>query len=183
MQYPAGVCASLNPRRRLSGSSFISGFSLIELIVVMTLMGIIAAVGVPRLMDRNVFNDVSTTDQLRGSLRYAQRIAITRNRDVCVTVTGAGDINFTAAQQSGIGKPCSTTVGQLSDGSPADITQALGNLPTGITFMPTGTFRFTPSGALTNNAGTAIATRTIQVRRSGVNVGTVSIQRDNGYVS
>jgi prepilin-type N-terminal cleavage/methylation domain-containing protein len=157
----------------------VDGFSLIELTTVIVLMGILGAVAVPRLMD----NDAqyrSMAEQLRSNLRYAERVSASRNRDVCVTVT-VSTIMFRIAPSAGVGVACGgVALAPLSEASDTlDIV-----LPAGspMSFTPAGTFRFTPSASLANNAGAAITTRTIAMRRGGVAFATFDIQRDNGYV-
>lgn len=63
------------------------GFSLVELILVMVIAGIIAAVAVPRLVGRNSFDSRGFTDQLAATVRFAQKLAIAQRRDVFVRFT------------------------------------------------------------------------------------------------
>ncbi|MDB5814745.1 MAG: methylation [Rhodocyclales bacterium] len=156
-----------------------AGFTMIELITVMVLMGVLAAVAVPRLMD----NDPqyrSTAEQLRSNLRYAQRMAATRNRDVCITVT-ASMVLFRIAPSSGTGVACGATVLTPLDDSAGTLDMVF---PAGspMSFSPAGNFRFTPAGSLANNAGAALPTSTISLLRGASTFATFSIERDNGYV-
>ena len=58
------------------------GFSLVELILVMAIAGILAAVAVPRLIGRNSFDTRGFADQLAATARFAQKLAIAQRRDV-----------------------------------------------------------------------------------------------------
>ena len=60
---------------------------MVELIMVMVIIGIIAAVAVPRFFDRNVFDSRGFYDQVISTLRYAQKAAIAQHRFVCVAFT------------------------------------------------------------------------------------------------
>ena len=63
------------------------GFTLVELVVVMTLMAIITAVGMARFGDREPFAVQGLADQLISSLRIAQASAVARRQSVYVTLT------------------------------------------------------------------------------------------------
>lgn len=57
---------------------------MVELIVVLILAGILAAAAVGRFVDRPAFDVPTHAEQVRAMLRYAQKVAIARNRDVFV---------------------------------------------------------------------------------------------------
>lgn len=61
-----------------------AGFTMIELVVVMILMGLLAALAVPRLSDRTALQERGVQDQLRALLRSARQVAVTQEREVCV---------------------------------------------------------------------------------------------------
>jgi MSHA pilin protein MshC len=65
------------------------GFTMVELIVVMVLIGILGAVGAARFFDRRGFDADAFTEQARGMLRFAQKVAIAQNRAVYVRMDGA----------------------------------------------------------------------------------------------
>jgi MSHA pilin protein MshC len=60
------------------------GFTMVELIVVMILIGILGAVGAGRFFDRAAFDVPAYAEQVRAMLRYAQKAAIARNTPVYV---------------------------------------------------------------------------------------------------
>ena len=57
---------------------------MVELILVMVIAGIIAAVAVPRLLGRNSFDTRGFADELAATVRFAQKLAISQRRDVFV---------------------------------------------------------------------------------------------------
>lgn len=60
------------------------GFSLIELVIVMLVMGIVAAFAVPRI-DLAGYRANAAAQQVRGTLQTAQRTALTRQYDMIVS--------------------------------------------------------------------------------------------------
>lgn len=87
------------------------GFTLIELIMVMVVVGILAVFAAPRFFDANVFKSRGFADQVQATLRYAQKEAIAQHRNVCVAMT-ASDITLTIANAipSLATSPCNTNL-------------------------------------------------------------------------
>lgn len=67
-----------------------SGFTMMELIIVMIVIGIVAAMAAPRLVSWQTIDQLGFRDDVRAMLRYAHRLAIAQNRDVCVVLSSAG---------------------------------------------------------------------------------------------
>jgi MSHA pilin protein MshC len=90
------VNASLQSNTGACGRLFrYGGFTLIELVAVLVIMGIVAAVAAPRLLSNAAFNERGYADEIAASLRYARRIAVASACNVRFTVTAAG---YSAAQ-------------------------------------------------------------------------------------
>jgi MSHA pilin protein MshC len=60
------------------------GFTMVELIAVLVIMGILAVVAAPRFFDRGTFDSRGFYDQVISSLRYAQKEAIAQRHYICV---------------------------------------------------------------------------------------------------
>ncbi len=66
-----------------------SGYTMVELIVAMTLIGTLAAVAIPRLTDRSAPQERGLQDEMRALLRHSRKVAVSQQRDVCVLLTPA----------------------------------------------------------------------------------------------
>lgn len=81
----------MKPLRFLNGSKPAvarptqSGFTLVELIVVLVLAGVLAVVAAPSLFSTGDFYARGFHDETLALLRYAQKTAIAQRRPVCVT--------------------------------------------------------------------------------------------------
>lgn len=66
-----------------------AGFTLIELIFVLVILGILAVTVVPNFVGVSQVNVRGFHDETLAYLRYAQKTAIAQRRDVCVTFTNS----------------------------------------------------------------------------------------------
>jgi MSHA pilin protein MshC len=60
---------------------------MVELIVVIVLIGIIGTSAAGRFFERSTFDTVAWTEQVKSTLRYAQKVAVAQNRAVYVRLT------------------------------------------------------------------------------------------------
>jgi len=114
------------------------GFTLIELVVVIVILGVLAAFAVPRFMGLETEARVASVKSLAGSLRSAASMA----HGMCVA-RGCSNANQTLV----IGGQNVTFVNQYPTLATIDDTL---ETPEGFTFTP-GNGRFTKTGARTNN--------------------------------
>ena len=95
------------------------GFTLAELVIVMVLVGVLAAVAIPRAFPSGEFAGRGARDFVASSLRYAQKSAIAMRRNVCVAV-GATSVAVTYASAAGSSQPCAAgnTIANPATGQP-----------------------------------------------------------------
>lgn len=67
-----------------------SGYTVIELVVVMVVLGILAANAMPRFFAASSFEEMGYADELLGALRYARKVALSSRCDTRVTIDAAG---------------------------------------------------------------------------------------------
>jgi prepilin-type N-terminal cleavage/methylation domain-containing protein len=75
------------------------GFTLIELVMIIVLIGILATFIAPRTPDVGSTKGGVFTDKLRADIRYAQNLAMTKNRRTQVYFNGTGPAPVTAPLQ------------------------------------------------------------------------------------
>ena len=143
--------------------TWLTGFTLVELIMTIVILGIIAAVAVPRFVDNNVFQSRGFADQVQASLRYAQKVAIAQHRFACVSFA-----SNSISLSTGTTAACGTPMDSLSGGGNYVI-----NAPSGITFAAV------PTNFSFNALGSPSVTQTINI--TGVTNG-ITIEAETGYV-
>lgn len=67
-----------------------AGFTVVELVTVIVLIGILGGIGYARFANTASFANRSYADQVKAVIRYAQKLAITQNRLVFVRSEPAG---------------------------------------------------------------------------------------------
>ena len=70
------------------------GFTLVELVMTMIIIGILAVVALPRFDLLRGFDEIGYRDQVKATLEYARKSAVAQRRYVCVDVD-TNDVTLT----------------------------------------------------------------------------------------
>ncbi len=151
-----------------------AGFTLIELIMVLVLVGILSLFVLPRFFDRNTFDTRAFGDEMQSMLRYAQKLAIARNGPVYVCFT-SNSISL------GLDNACSELV-LMASSKPATL-----NFPANVVLDTQTTFYFNALGRPFNKSDTApTSTSSFAKRQIKLTGGempfTLFVESETGYV-
>lgn len=152
-----------------------NGFTITELVVVIIMAGILAAVVLPRWRGETGFEERGLRDEVLSALRYAQKSAVASHRRVCVSFT-ATTLAATLDTSSGANDCAVTLIGP--SGSALTVTasgsaQFAGGAPSSVGFDPLGR-------PVDGSAVLLTSARSITVQNLAVLP--ITIEAETGYV-
>jgi len=159
------------PRARTSSARRSGGYTLVELTIVITVIGILAASLGPRFFTQSVFSQRGYADELAAALRATQKAAVITGCPAELTLSASA---YVANQQAASGNSCNTSDTTWATAVIApDGTAIADTAPSGTTASPTGTFEFDDQGRLLSSPGTTI---TVGARTITIVAGTGFVQ-------
>jgi MSHA pilin protein MshC len=139
-----------------SNAAMQRGFTMVELITIIIIIGIIGATVMPKFFDNATYQNRAAADQVRAALKFGQKTAIAQHHQVTVLIDSAAQTN------------CTDTV--TINGNNTVFVDCL--ISNSVTLTSAGTFNFNPLGQpVPNSAGS-------------INVGgtVITIEQETGYV-
>lgn len=143
------------------------GFTLVELIVIISIVAFVALIAIPRFIGTGGFQSRGFYDEAHSVVRFAQKTAIAWRGTIFVCVTAS---SVSAGTSAGCATPLShpTTGGALVANAPSGVTLAL---------VPAGDFTFDGLGR-SSAAKTITLTSTI----AGDPARQIVVEPETGYV-
>lgn len=146
------------------------GFTLTELVVIIVVVAVLAAIAVPRWIGKSGFEDRGLRDETAAALRYVQKSAIAARRLVCVDFTANGltatvATSFAATDCSGGAALARPGGGTLSIAGTGGATYSA---------QPGATLTFSPLGR--PSLGTTIAVQNLPPALD------ITVEPETGYV-
>lgn len=147
-----------------------AGFTLVELVIVIVIMGILASVAAPRFFERTAFDERAYYDDTLAALRYAQKLAVATGCEVQVSLTAS---NYTLKQHATNCSSGAFTLDVFNPGNPG--TPYTRPAPTSLTVSATpATFTF-------NGHGQADSSVTLTLTGSA-DTRSISVVAETGFV-
>ena len=147
-----------------------SGFTLIELIMVLVIVGVLAAVVGPRVFVTGTFDARGFHDETLALMRFAHKSAIAQRRPVCIAFgTNNARLTIDSDRNSATG----------TSGCEANLTGPRGDSPGTITARGSVQYAATPATVVIDGLGQPAAGQTIQVSGAAQ---TITIEAVTGYV-
>ena len=149
-----------------------SGFTMVELITVMVLLGVLAAIAIPKLMGDNITETAVHGDKVVSALRLAQKTAVAKRRVVCLN-TASGTLRVSATPGA---STCGVKLDDVEDNLFAGKDASIG-----MTGAP-AELRFQPDGSILDGDNAQRSEIRIAITLSGKVQRTIRLDGGTGHV-
>jgi MSHA pilin protein MshC len=126
------------------------GFTLIELIACILIIGVLAALAGPRFTGTQAFDQRGYADELAAALRYADGVAVATGCNVSFTVALATGYSANQRPAAAAGNTCAAAGAYSQQVVRSDGTALSGTPPSDANVVAGGTLIFGPLGQVTN---------------------------------
>ena len=153
------------------------GFTMIELVVMMIVIGILAVTVLPKFNLLSGFNEIGYRDKVKAALEFARKSAMAQRRYACAVIDASSDVTLTI--ETVIPESSASTCPRVlslpaPDGScGGGVTNKVCH-PNNVTLTPAATLRFSPSGVPVSGVGTYTVT--------GDATWSITVEAETGYV-
>ena len=120
------------------------GFTLLELVATLVIVGVLAATGAPSFFNNQPFQERGYVDEIASTLRYARRVAVASQCRVAVSISPAG---YTVNQHTTLGA-CDTGTNWNSPVRRPDGQPLTGATPADVAVTPSVVVIFKKDGSL-----------------------------------
>ena len=143
--------------RRTSRPRRERGFTLVEMVVILVVVGILAVTTLPRFASKSDFDARGFFDATASMLRYAQKSAVAQRRTVCVGFGADSSLSLTIA--SSFGGACDTPLAGPNGVAPYALAAdgvGFAAAPVNFSFLPSGEASLGQSFSVANLPGRSI---------------------------
>lgn len=165
---------------RVSCAKQTAGFTMVELVVIIIMVGILAAVAAPRFSTRD-FSQHGFYTGVKNLLQHARRTAMASRRYQCVDVTGGGTV-LSLTRDTGVPEGKAAINCATSLNLPV-VTRGCGSnqvcAPSGVTVTGSSSLIFDPLGRLVSSPGVvAVSAATLSIAGEA----NITVAPETGYV-
>jgi MSHA pilin protein MshC len=149
------------------------GFTMVELITVMVLVGIMSFVALPNLTKAFTLKAPGYRDQIVATIEYARKIAVAQRRHVCVTIA-ASTVTVTSDQGLPVNHTNGTCASALTLPSGSNVITA----PSSVIASPATSIDFDAEGRPVTGAPATITMTDSSVSSTAA----LTVEAESGYV-
>ncbi len=160
----------------LGKGSIQRGFTLVELIVIMIVVGVLAVTVIPRFADRQTFDTRGVFEDLTASLRFAHQQAVAQRRLMCVTVNAS---SFSVTRARAVPPAACDGTALLDPASGSGYVRNLATLAPGVSIAARGATAALPVTISFDALGRAAAAG---LRVNGDGSFCLNVEAETGYV-